>query len=109
MTIFNSNYGFLAPGESYRSLAFQLRIHHSWIIVIVRQTLNAVCERLQKVAVPEPNEGSLKQTADGYYSRLHFPHCSDSIDGKHIRIICPGNSGSHYFNYKEFYCYARSE
>jgi hypothetical protein len=34
--------------------------------VIVRQTLNAVCERLQEVAIPEPNEETLKQTADGY-------------------------------------------
>jgi len=103
MTIFNCNYRFLATGESYRSLAFQFRIHHSWISVIVRQTLNAICEKLQKVAIPEPNEETLKQTADGYYRRWHFPHCCGSIDGKHIRIICPGNSGSRYFNYKDFY------
>ena len=45
---FNCNYRFLATGESYRSLAFKFRIHHSWISVIVRQTLNAICERLQK-------------------------------------------------------------
>jgi hypothetical protein len=71
--------------------------------VIVRQTLNEICERLQKVAIPEPNEETLKQTADGYNRRWHFPHCCVSIDGKHKRIICPGNSGSRYFNYKDFY------
>jgi len=59
MTIFNCNYRFLATKESYRSFAFQFRIHHSWISVIFRQTLNAVCERLQKVAIPEPNEETL--------------------------------------------------
>ena len=104
MTIFlNCNYRFLATGESYRSLAFQFRIHHSWISVIVRQTLNAICERLQKVAIPEPNEETLKQTVDGYYRRWHFPHCCGSIDGKHLRIICQGKSRSHYFNHKDFY------
>jgi len=55
------------------------------------------------MAILEPNEETLKQTADGYYRRWHFPHCSGSINGKHIRIICPGNSGSRYFNYKDFY------
>jgi len=71
----------MATGESYRSLGFQFRIHHNWIGVAVRQTLNAICERLQKVAIPEPNEQTLKQTADGYYRRWNFPHCCGSIDG----------------------------
>jgi len=100
---FNCNYRFLDTGDSYRSLAFQFRIHHSWISVIVRQTVNVICERLQKVAIPEPNEETLKQTADGYNRRWHFPHCCGSIDGKRIRIICRGKSGSRYFNYKGFY------
>ena len=89
---FNCNYISLATGKSYRSLAFQFRIHHSWISVIVRQTLNAICERLQKVAILEPNEETLKQPANGYCRRWHFPHCCGSIDEKHIRIIFPGNS-----------------
>jgi hypothetical protein len=55
------------------------------------------------VAIPEPNEETLKETADGYDRRWQFPHCCGSIDGKHIRIIYPGNSGSRYFNYKELY------
>jgi hypothetical protein len=88
---------------SYRYLAFKFRIHHSWISVTVRQTLNAICEKLQKVAIPKPNEETLKQTADGCKRKWHFPRCCGSIDGKHIRIICPSNSGSRYFKYKDFY------
>ena len=55
------------------------------------------------MAIPEPNEETLNQTADGYNRRWHFPHCCGSINGKHIIIICPDNSGSRYFNYKDFY------
>lgn len=50
-----------------------------------------------------PSVDTFKSTATEFHEKWNFPNCVGSIDGKHIRLRCPENSGSMYFNYKQYH------
>ena len=49
--------------------------------------------------VPSSNEEWL-DIAKQFEERWNFPNCLGAIDGKHIILQPPANSGSFYYNYK---------
>lgn len=50
-----------------------------------------------------PTIENLKIIEKEFYQKWNYPNCIGSIDGKHIRVRCPKNSGSIFFNYKQYY------
>ena len=53
--------------------------------------------------MPVPSEVEWQTIADDFFARWNFPNCIGAIDGKHIMIQCPSNSGSLFFNYKSYF------
>ena len=53
--------------------------------------------------MPSPTEEIFQEIEKDFNIRWNFPNCVGSIDGKHIRIKCPPNFGSQYFNYKQYH------
>ena len=50
-----------------------------------------------------PNEDTWKQIEFGFRTCWNFPNCIGAIDGKHVALRAPANSGSLYFNYKNHF------
>ncbi|XKL59922.1 hypothetical protein PGB90_000938 [Kerria lacca] len=94
---------FLVTGDSYTSLQYLFRISKQSI----SQIIPVVCEAL--IEVLKEN----MKIPSSVYERLHiakkiedmwnFPHCLGAIDGKHVILQAPQNSGSEFFNYKCFF------
>lgn len=49
--------------------------------------------------MPNSEQGWL-EVAQQYEESWNFPHCIGAMDGKHIHLQAPINSGSNFFNYK---------
>lgn len=95
---------FLATGNSYRSLAFGFRVAHNTISLFVPEVCDALVEEFREEQLCTPTtEAEWEPIAEKFGSRWNFHHACGALDGKHIRIRKPRNSGSVYFNYKGFF------
>ena len=73
----------------------------------MRQIVLQVCDALWNCLVgelmPVPDAEHWKRIEEGFRVRWNFPNCIGSLDGKHIALQAPPNSGSVFYNYKGFF------
>uniref|UniRef100_A0A8C6SNW2 DDE Tnp4 domain-containing protein n=1 Tax=Neogobius melanostomus TaxID=47308 RepID=A0A8C6SNW2_9GOBI len=94
---------FLATGESFTSLAFQYRLGVSTVATIVHNTLEALESHMLGTQIPVPTEDIWSTVAAGFWEKWNYPNCIGAIDGKHIEIRAPPNSGSLFYDYKHHF------
>lgn len=92
---------FLASGESFRSLAFQFKVSHSTISQIVPEVMQGIISSLKDVYLNVP--GSTDEwllISKEFFHKWQFPNVVGTLDGKHIQLVSPSDSGSYFYNYK---------
>lgn len=102
---------YLATGSDFACLEYVFQVSKSSIRLIIKETCIAIWKILQPLEMPFPSEEKWIEIADQFYKKSNFPNCVGAIDGKHIRIVCPPNTGTEYFNYNFFFqlCYWPSQ
>jgi hypothetical protein len=56
---------------------------------------------MQPLYLPQPTTEMWETITHRFKEQWQFPHCIGALDGKHIMIKKPANSGSSFFNYKQ--------
>ena len=62
---------------------------------MVSESRNKFC-----VTQQTPTTATWTKISEDYYNKWQFPNCLGAVDGKHVMIQAPPNSGTLYYNYK---------
>ena len=98
------NASILATGETYESLMYQYQVSEVSISRLVPEVCHVIIKIFMEeyMSLPDSKEKWLS-VAKEFEKKWQFPNCVGAIDGKHVPLINPLNSGSTYFNYKSFF------
>ena len=94
---------YLATGDAMTTIAYNFRIGLSTARQLILDVCPAIWDALASIHLPVPSKAEWHSIAEDFYVRWNFPNCIGAIDGKHIMIQCPNNSGSLFFNYKSYF------
>ncbi|KAL7401056.1 hypothetical protein ABVT39_022147 [Epinephelus coioides] len=91
---------YLATGDSFRMIASSFRVGVSTVSTIVPDVVTAIWDCLVEEYMPVPTTEEWRSIAEKFQERWNFPLCCGALDGKHVALKAPANTGSQYFNYK---------
>ena len=92
-------------GDAITTIAYNFRIGVLKARHIILDVCTAIWDALASIHKPVPSEVEWHTIADDFFTRWSFPNCIGAIDGKHVMIQCPFNSGSLFYNYKSYFSF----
>ena len=67
---------------------------------MIISTCEAIWNKLSPIELPQPTEAEWTKKLEEFYSLWQYPNCTGAIEGKHVEIQAPHNSGSLFFKYE---------
>ena len=81
-------------------MALAYRIGESTARNIIKEVAQVLTSVLAPIYLKHPNANEWASICTQFLQKWNFPNCCGAIDGKHVTIQAPSNSGSLFFNYK---------
>ena len=95
---------YLSAGMLQQDLCYSFRIGRTTVSNILKEVCDTIYDVLSPIYMQAPStENEWRHIADDFEQQWDLPHCIGAIDGKHIGIDCPKQSGSNFYNYKSFF------
>lgn len=93
----------MSQGVTPQFIAWSYKLGKSTVHGIILETCTAIWSTLGPIYVKPPNTDEYKRIAADFWRLWQMPNCIGAVDGKHITIKRPPNSGSMFFNYKKHF------
>ncbi|XP_043217774.1 protein ALP1-like [Amphibalanus amphitrite] len=91
---------YLASGMEFSALAPTYRLGEKTVRAIVYDTCAAIITAVGPEVLASPTRHTWERSEATFRDRWNFPNCVAALDGKHVVLQAPANTGSEYFNYK---------
>ena len=97
------NHYYLVKGDAQCTVAASYTISPSAVSRIITENCDAIWTSLKRMHCLDcpSNVSKWKSVTQEFESKWNFPHRVGALDGKHVVMQAPYNSGSAYFNYKK--------
>ncbi|XP_063411178.1 putative nuclease HARBI1 [Mytilus trossulus] len=94
----------LSFGDKYPTLQYDFRVARNTISMFVPEVCQAIVDEYKVEAISCPTtQREWRDIAEEFQRKWNVPHACGALDGKHIAIRCPSNTGSLFNNYKGFF------
>ncbi|XP_025262212.1 uncharacterized protein LOC112637208 [Camponotus floridanus] len=91
---------YLSSGDSMASVSYAFCVGNNTTSKIISETCQCIWDELQEKVFLNPTAENWQMVAKDFEEQWNYPNCIGALDGKHVKVEAPPNSGSTYYNYK---------